>query len=80
MKKKVVKRAPKKRYVIVRTYSAGVFAGTLESRKGREVVLTDGESGTGRARRVCPNWLWRARVIPPGANSLARLIAWNCWK
>jgi hypothetical protein len=27
------------RYVIVRTYSAGVFAGNLESRNGREVVL-----------------------------------------
>ena len=29
------------KYVIVRTHSAGVFAGLLESRKGREVVLTD---------------------------------------
>lgn len=27
------------KYVIVRTYSAGVFAGYLESRSGREVVL-----------------------------------------
>jgi len=33
MKKKKLK------YVIVRTYSAGVFAGELESRKGREVVM-----------------------------------------
>lgn len=30
----------KRKYVIVRTYSAGVFAGFLESRKAREVVLT----------------------------------------
>lgn len=29
----------KKQNVIVRTYSAGVFAGVLKSRKGREVVL-----------------------------------------
>ncbi len=29
----------KRKYVIVRTYSAGVFAGELESRKGQEVVL-----------------------------------------
>lgn len=31
----------KKQNVIVRTYSAGVFAGILKSRKGREVVLTN---------------------------------------
>ena len=46
-----------KRYVIVRTYSAGVFAGYLESRKGRELVLTD-------ARRL---WYWE------GAASLSQL-------
>src|SRR5574340_1032781 len=46
-----------KRYVIVRTLSAGVFAGTLESRTGREVVLTD-------ARRL---WYWT------GAASLSEL-------
>lgn len=45
------------RYVIVRTYSAGVFAGTLESRNGREVTLTD-------ARRI---WYWA------GAASLSQL-------
>jgi len=28
-----------KKYVIVRTYSAGVFSGYLDSRNGREVVL-----------------------------------------
>lgn len=44
-------------YVIVRTYSAGVFAGTLNSRNGREVVLTD-------ARRI---WYWA------GAASLSQL-------
>lgn len=36
------------RYVIVRTYSAGVFAGNIESRNGREVVLRN-------ARRL---WKW----------------------
>jgi len=47
----------KKPYVIVRTYSAGVFAGNLESRTGQEVVLTD-------ARRL---WYWT------GAASLSQL-------
>ena len=46
-----------KRYVIIRTYSAGVFAGILESRNGKEVVLTD-------ARRI---WYWE------GAASLSQL-------
>jgi hypothetical protein len=45
------------KYVIVRTYSAGVFAGFLESRKDREVVLTN-------ARRL---WYW------DGAASLSQL-------
>ena len=44
-------------YVIVRTYSAGVFAGYLESRKGQEVVLR-------KARRL---WYW------DGAASLSQL-------
>ncbi len=47
----------KSRYVIVRTFSAGVFAGTLVSRKGREVVMKD-------ARRL---WYWT------GAASLSEL-------
>jgi len=47
----------KKKYVIVRTYSAGVFAGFLESRKGQEVVLSN-------ARRL---WSWA------GAASLSQL-------
>ena len=52
------KSAPKKKkYVIVRTYSAGVFAGTIESRKGQEVVLVN-------ARRL---WYWA------GAASLSQL-------
>lgn len=46
-----------KKYVIARTYSAGVFAGSLESRNGQEVVLTD-------ARRL---WYW------DGAASLSQL-------
>lgn len=44
-------------YVICRTYSAGVFAGELESRDGKEVVLTN-------ARRL---WRW------DGAASLSQL-------
>lgn len=44
-------------YVIVRTYSAGVFAGTLARRDGKEVELTD-------ARRL---WFWS------GAASLSQL-------
>lgn len=48
--------APKP-YVIVRTYRAGVFAGTLESRDGKEATLTN-------ARRI---WYWR------GAASLSQL-------
>ena len=47
----------KMKYVIVRTYSAGVFAGELESRKGQEVVLRN-------ARRL---WYWS------GAASLSQL-------
>lgn len=35
-------------YVVVRTYSAGVHAGYLQSRKGKEVVLVD-------SRRL---WYW----------------------
>lgn len=45
------------KYVIVRTYSTGVFAGYLESRNGQEVVLLN-------ARRI---WYWA------GAASLSQL-------
>jgi hypothetical protein len=44
-------------YVIVRTYSAGVHAGTLESRNGKEVTLTN-------SRRI---WYWS------GAASLSQM-------
>ena len=44
------------KYVICRTYSAGVFAGYLESRNGQEVVLRN-------ARRI---WYWK------GAASLSQ--------
>lgn len=44
-------------YVIVRTYSAGVFAGYLESRDGKEAVIRN-------VRRI---WYWE------GANSLSQL-------
>ena len=45
------------KYVICRTYSAGVFAGFIESRDGQEVVMRD-------ARRL---WQWA------GAASLSQL-------
>lgn len=45
------------KYVIVRTYSAGVFAGYLKERNGQEVVLIN-------ARRL---WYWS------GAASLSQL-------
>jgi hypothetical protein len=51
------KAKSKKKYVIVRTHSAGVFAGYIESRKGQEVVMTE-------ARRL---WYWK------GAASLSQL-------
>ena len=44
---------------MIRTYSAGVHIGTLESKDGKEVTLTD-------ARRV---WYW------DGANSLSQLAS-----
>lgn len=44
-------------YVIVRTYSAGVFAGYLESRNGKEGIIR-------KARRI---WYW------DGAASLSQL-------
>lgn len=44
-------------YCMVRTYSAGVFAGYIESRDGKEAVLRD-------ARRI---WYW------VGAASLSQL-------
>ena len=47
----------KNQYVIVRTYSAGVFAGNIASRKGKEVVLKN-------ARRL---WYWA------GAASLSQM-------
>ena len=52
-----VKQKKKLPYVIVRTYSAGVFAGYLESRNGKEVVLK-------KSRRL---WYWK------GAASLSQL-------
>ena len=52
--KKIKTKIP---FVIVRTYSAGVFAGFLESRTGKEVVIRE-------ARRL---WYWK------GAASLSQL-------
>ena len=54
----------KKKYVICRTYSAGVFAGYLESRKGKEVILS-------KARRI---WRWE------GAASLSQLAQFGTSK
>ena len=51
------KKLAGKKYVICRTYSAGVFAGYLESRKGQEAVLRN-------VRRI---WYWA------GAASLSQL-------
>lgn len=48
---------PKGDYVVVRTYSAGVHAGYLKSRDGKEVTLTN-------TRRL---WYWK------GAASLSQL-------
>ena len=45
------------KYCIVRTYSAGVFAGIIESLQGKEAIVTD-------ARRL---WYWS------GAASLSQL-------
>src|SRR5574337_1299571 len=50
-------RKKRDRYVIVRTYSAGAFAGILVSRKGKEAELKS-------ARRL---WFWS------GAASLSQL-------
>lgn len=47
----------KENYVIVRTFSAGVFAGILTSRQGKEVELED-------SRRL---WYWK------GAASLSQV-------
>ena len=47
----------KGQYCIVRSYSSGVFAGTLQNRDGKEVTLT-------KARRL---WYWA------GAASLSQL-------
>jgi len=51
------KKVSGKKYVIARTYSAGVFAGYLQSRKGKEATLLN-------ARRI---WYWA------GAASLSQL-------
>jgi hypothetical protein len=48
VKKSAQLEKPKGDYVVVRTYSAGVHAGYLKSREGKEVVLTN-------TRRL---WYW----------------------
>lgn len=51
-------------YYIVRTYSAGVFAGYIESRNGQEVIMRN-------ARRL---WYW------DGASSLSELATEGTFK
>ena len=51
-------------YVIVRTYSAGVFAGYLEKKEGKEVIL----------RQVRRLWFW------DGAASLSELAEYGVSK
>jgi hypothetical protein len=55
----VAKKSTKstKKFVLVRTYSAGVHFGILKSRKGKEVVLVD-------TQRI---WYWK------GAASLSQI-------
>jgi hypothetical protein len=55
--KKQAKKKKGMKYVICRTYSAGVFAGYLESKRGKRVVMRN-------ARRL---WYWS------GAASLSQL-------
>ena len=57
MKKKTNGKGKKRKYVIARTYSAGVFAGYVSKRNGKEIELVD-------ARRL---WYWS------GAASLSEL-------
>lgn len=57
MSKNNSKKKVTRKYVIVRTYSAGVFAGELEKKNGKEVTLIN-------ARRL---WYW------DGAASLSQL-------
>ena len=57
MKTATAKKEKKDQYCMVRTYSAGVFAGYIKSRNGQEAVLTN-------ARRI---WYWE------GAASLSQL-------
>jgi len=54
---KVAKSLKGKQYVIVRTYSAGVFAGYIDKRTGKEATILN-------ARRL---WYW------DGAASLSQL-------
>ena len=57
MKKNQSPQSPSDKYVIVRTYSAGCFAGFLKEQNGQEVTLNE-------ARRL---WYWA------GAASLSEL-------
>ena len=56
------------KYAVIRTYSAGVHVGVLQSQSGKEVTLTD-------ARRI---WSWRgaftlSEISQKGVSSESRL-------
>lgn len=55
--KEVANKKKNMKYAIVRTYSAGVFAGYIEKRTGKEVIMRD-------VRKL---WYW------DGASTLAQL-------
>ena len=57
VKKSTIEPITQSKYVIVRTFSAGVFAGNIASQDGKHVVLFN-------ARRL---WYW------DGASSLSQL-------
>jgi len=59
MKKKVATKKSAKPYVIVRSHTAGVHAGYLESRNGDTVVLSE-------SRRL---WQWSGASLSQVANT-----------
>lgn len=56
------------KYVIVRTYSAGVFAGILDKREGKEVEMSN-------ARRL---WRWAGAASLSQLSTIGTSDAENC--
>ena len=56
------------RYCMVRTYSADVFLGTIASREGKEVALTD-------ARQI---WSWAGAATLPQLATTGTSAPQNC--